>query len=148
MKSVMVAVPLIIAMFVSVAFGKGDLSRVAPEVITVEMGTDNGRMYFRPNHLDFETGKAYKLVLRNIDTVKHELEANEFVEKVFTRKVQVMDQGRLVAEIKGNVREIEVGPRSQVEWYFVPVQTGKELAMECALKGHKEAGMHGVIDIY
>ena len=141
MKSVIVVVSLMLAVLGSVVFGKGDLSRVAPEVIAMEMGTDDaGRVYFRPNRLDFETGKAYKLVLRNIDTVKHEVEAHEFVEKIFTRKVQVMDQGRLVAEIKGDIREIEVGPRSQVEWYFVPVQTGRKLKMECAFKGHKEAG--------
>ncbi|MDH3671228.1 MAG: hypothetical protein OES46_08670 [Gammaproteobacteria bacterium] len=117
MKSLIVVVSLILAMLGSVAFGKGDLSRVAPEVITMEMGTEGGRMYFSPNYLIFETGKAYRLVLRNIDKIKHEIEVPEFVEKIFTRKVQVMDQGRLVAEIKGNVTEIEVGPRSQVDRY-------------------------------
>ena len=53
----------------------------------------------------------------------------------------------MLAEIKGAVREIEVGPGGEVEWYVVPVQTGKNLAMECALPGHKEAGMIGTITI-
>jgi uncharacterized cupredoxin-like copper-binding protein len=45
------------------------------------------------------------------------------------------------------VREIEVGPKGEVEWYVVPVQTGKDLSMICALPGHKEAGMVGTITV-
>ncbi len=57
-------------------------------------------MYSKPNHLDLETGKAYKLVLRNVDKVKHGIAVPEFTEKVFTRKVEVNDyDGKMVAEI-------------------------------------------------
>ncbi len=133
----------------SLAMAKGDLSRANPETIVIEMGTAAQWMYFKPNHLDLETGKAYKLVLRNVDTVKHEVEAPGFTEKVFTRKVEVKDRdGKMVAEIKGAIREIEVGPGGEVEWFIVPVQTGKALAMECAIPGHKEAGMRGSITLY
>ena len=130
------------------AMAKGDLSRANPETIVIEMGTVGQGMYFKPNHLDLETGKAYKLVLRNVDTVKHEVEVPEFTEKVFTRKVEVKDHdGKMLAEIKGAIREVEVGPGGEVEWYVVPIQTGKNLEMECALPGHKQAGMHGTITI-
>ncbi len=132
----------------SLVMAKGDLSRANPETIVIEMGTAGQRMYFKPNHLNLQTGKAYKLVLRNVDKIKHEVEAHEFVEKVFTRKVEVKDQdGKMLAEIKGSVSEIEVGAGGEVEWFIVPVQTGKDLAMECALPGHKQAGMHGTITI-
>lgn len=139
------AVPVACA---SGAYAAGDLSRANPEKIVIEMGSDGQRMYFRPNHLEFETGKAYKVVLKNSDKIKHEVEANEFVEKIFTRKVEVLDHdGQMLAEIKGNVSEVEVGPGGEVEWFIVPVQTGKNLAMGCALPGHKEAGMVGTITI-
>ncbi len=106
------------------------------------------RMYFKPNHINLEIGKAYKPVLRNVDNVKHEIEVPEFTEKVFTRKVEVKDHdGKMVAEIKGAIREVEVGPGGEVEWYVVPIQTGKNLEMECALPGHKQAGMVGTITI-
>ncbi|TDJ72648.1 MAG: biphenyl 2,3-dioxygenase [Proteobacteria bacterium] len=132
----------------SLAMAKGDLSRANPETIVIEMGTAGQRMYFKPNHLDLETGKAYKLVLRNVDKVKHEIEVPAFTEKVFTRKVEVKDHdGKMLAEIKGAIREVEVGPGGEVEWYVVPIQTGKNLEMECALPGHKQAGMHGTITI-
>lgn len=53
----------------------------------------------------------------------------------------------MVAEIKGSVREIEVAGGGVVEWFFVPVQNGKNIPMECAIAGHKEAGMVGTITI-
>lgn len=136
----------------SPALAAGDLSRADPIEIVVEMGSASDAaeksMYFKPNRLDLETGKAYKIVLRNTDKVEHELVFGEFGERVFTRKIEIADaSGGLVAEIKGNVTEIEVGPGKEVEWYIVPVQTGENLPIECEIEGHKEAGMVGTVTI-
>lgn len=129
-------------------YADGDLSRANVQTVVMEMGTKDGKMYFNPKHLNFKTGQAYKIVLRNVDNIKHEVEANGFVEKIFTRKVEVKDKSDgLIAEIKGSIREIEVGPMREVEWYVVPVQPGKDIEMVCALPGHKEAGMHGLITV-
>ncbi len=148
MKSAIFAVSLALTVPGSLAFATGDLSRNNLNTIVVEMGSVGESMYFKPNHLELETGKAYKLVLKNVDDVEHEFEAPEFVEKVFTRKVEVKGpNGKMLAEIKGSIREVEVGPGGEVEWYIVPVQTGKNLELVCAIPGHKEAGMHGTITI-
>ena len=137
-----------VVMLTSGAFAAGDLSRADPKEIVIEMGTSDDGMYFKPNHLDLETGKAYKIVLRNVDGVKHEFPGHELIEKLFTRKVEIADpSGNLVAEIKGNVREIEVGPNREVEWFIVPIQTGENIPMECEIEGHKEAGMFGTVTI-
>jgi uncharacterized cupredoxin-like copper-binding protein len=144
-KLVMTSLALILA---PMAYADGDLSRANVQTVVMEMGTRDGKMYFEPNQLNFKTGQAYKIVLKNVDTIKHEVEANEFVDKIFTRKVEVKDKnGGLVAEIKGAIREIEVGPMQEVEWYVVPIQPGKNIEMVCAIAGHKEAGMHGLITI-
>ena len=148
MKSAIFAVSLALTVPGSLAFATGDLSRNNLKTIVVEMGSVGESMYFKPNHLELETGKAYKLVLKNVDEVEHEFEAPEFVEKVFTRKVEVKGpNGKMLAEIKGSIREVEVGPGGEVEWYIVPVQTGNNLELVCAIPGHKEAGMHGAITI-
>ncbi len=148
MKSAIFAVSLALTVPGSLAFATGDLSRNNLKTIVVEMGSVGESMYFKPNHLELETGKAYKLVLKNVDDVEHEFEAPEFVEKVFTRKVEVKGpNGKMLAEIKGSIREVEVGPGGEVEWYIVPVQTGNNLELVCAIPGHKEAGMHGAITI-
>ena len=48
----------------TVAHAAGDLSRQEPIEVTVDLGQP-GRHAFAPNQLRFETGKLYKLVLRN-----------------------------------------------------------------------------------
>ena len=137
--------------FASPAFAAGDLSRADPIEIVIEMGTSENAdkpMYFKPDHLDLETGKAYKIVLKNTDEIEHEFAGHELFEKVFTRKVEITGaSGELVAEIKGGIVEIEVGPGKEVAWFIVPVQTGKDIPMECLIEGHKEAGMVGTVTI-
>lgn len=133
----------------SAAFAEGDLSRNNPIEVVMEMGTDASgeKMYFKPDHLEFETGKAYKFVLKNVDDVKHEFESHELVQRIFTRKVEIENADGLVAEIKGQISEVEVGPHQQVDWYFVPIQPGEDLESTCAIEGHAEAGMHGTVTI-
>lgn len=148
MKTLLTVTALAALVTVPAVHAAGDLSRNNPQEIVMEMGSSGSKMYFKPDHLDLETGKAYKLVLKNTDKIKHELDAHEMVEKVFTRKVEVADKDdNMIAEIKGKVTEIEVGPGGTVEWFFVPVQTGNNLPMDCAIEGHKEAGMVGTITI-
>lgn len=127
----------------------GDLSRANPAEIVIEMGEiDAKHMYFKPNHIDLETGKAYKIVLKNVGKIKHEFASEELVEKVFTRKVEVIGpDGKMLAEIKGSIREVEVAPGGVSEWFIVPVQPGKDIEMVCEIEGHKEAGMHGTVTI-
>ena len=146
-------IPLILAVsafvFASGAYAAGDLSRADPAEIVIEMGQQDAKhMYFKPDHIELETGKAYKISFRNSDKIKHEFAAPEFVTKVFTRKVEVLGaDGKTIAEIKGAINEVEAAGGGTVEWFMVPVQTGKDIPIECAIEGHKEAGMVGTITI-
>ena len=134
---------------VTPAYADGDLSRADATEIVIEMGQQDAKtMFFKPNHIELVTGKAYKIVLKNIDKVKHEFAAPEFVNKVFTRKVEVLGaDGKMVAEVKGAITEVEVAGGGTAEWFIVPIQTGKDIPMECAIEGHKEAGMFGTVTI-
>jgi uncharacterized cupredoxin-like copper-binding protein len=145
--AILLAVPML--GLATAAYAGGDLSRADPMEIVIEMGqVDVKHMYFKPSHIDLETGKAYKIVFKNIDKTKHEFAAPEFVSKVFTRKVEVLGaDGKMIAEVKGAINEVEVAPGGTVEWFIVPIQTGKAIATECAIEGHKEAGMVGTVTI-
>lgn len=131
------------------AIAAGDLSRANVIDVPIEMGTNDSGMYLKPNNFEFVTGQAYKLVLTNVDEIKHELSLNEMGERIFTRKIEIADEkGDLVAEIKGLIREVEVGPGKTVEWFIVPVQTSDEpVEITCELPGHLEAGMHASVVI-
>jgi uncharacterized cupredoxin-like copper-binding protein len=137
------------------ADASGDLSRQTPIEVTVELGKP-GQHVFLPNRLTFETGKLYKLVLKNPSSDAHYFTSHAFTQLIFTRKVQVVQQreGKPVtlAEFKGAIREIEVYPGETAEWWFVPVATGRVTDLRCGIVGtdgktHADHGMVGEIVI-
>ncbi len=142
MKYLSFAASILAAAIATPALAEGDLSRANVIEVHMEMGSNDDGMYLSPANYVFETGQAYKLVMTNVDEIKHELALNEMVERIFTRKIQVEDaDGNLVTEVKGAVWEVEVGPLQTVEWYFVPVQTMDEVEITCEIAGHYESGM-------
>lgn len=138
-------------------FAAGDLTQQTPEEVRVELGAkDSNEHRFHPSDLTFETGKLYRLVLHNPSKAKHYFTSLEFANRVYTRKVQVMDKSgadrKPLAEIKGAIREIEVYPGGTTEWWFVPVATGKLTDLHCHVKDddghtHEQKGMTGTITI-
>ena len=137
------------------ALAAGDLSRQTPIDVTVDLGSP-GKHEFAPKQLKFETGKLYKLTLRNSSSDPHYFTSHAFSQMVWTRKAQVVQQrdGKAVtlAEFKGAVREIEVYPGHAAEWWFVPIAAGRITDLRCDIKGadgktHAELGMTGEIVI-
>ena len=94
---------------------------------------------FEPKQLKFETGKLYKLILRNQSSDPHYFTSHNFSQMVWTRKVQVVQvrDGKPVtlAEFKGAIREIEVYPGHAAEWWLVPVQAGRTADLRCGITG-------------
>jgi uncharacterized cupredoxin-like copper-binding protein len=137
------------------ALAAGDLSRQDPIEVTVNLGQP-GKHVFEPSRLKFETGKLYKLVLRNPSSDPHYFTSHAFTQLIFTRKVQVVQQREgkpaVLAEFKGAIREIEVYPGQTAEWWFVPVAAGRVTDLQCGIKAadgktHAEHGMAGEIVI-
>ena len=146
---------LIGAFALAAAHAAGDLSRQTPIEVVVELGQPSPHA-FSPSKLRFETGKLYKLVLRNESNDPHYFTSHGFSQMIFTRKVQVTQSrdGKPVtlAEFKGAIREIEVYPGHAAEWWFVPVAAGRVADLQCGIvgtdgKSHAEHGMTGEIVI-
>jgi uncharacterized cupredoxin-like copper-binding protein len=105
-------------------------------------------MRFMPNAIELETGKLYRLVLHNASSTPHYFSSEGLARAVFTRKAQVLGpDGKTIAEIKGNIVEIEVFPGGTAEWWLVPVKAVTLNDLKCTIKGHAEAGMVGTIRI-
>jgi uncharacterized cupredoxin-like copper-binding protein len=146
---------LVLATGTVCAQAAGDLSRQEPIEITVDLGRP-GQHVFEPNRLRFDTGKLYKLVLRNPSEDPHYFTSHGFTHLIYTRKVQVVAQreGKTapLAEFKGAIREIELYPGQTAEWWFVPVATGRVTDLRCGIvakdnKTHADHGMIGEIVI-
>jgi uncharacterized cupredoxin-like copper-binding protein len=134
------------------ALPAGNLAEQEPIEVRVQLGTEDGDLKFVPDSLAFETGKLYKLVLTNPSKMKHYFTSLGLASRVYSRKVQVVDEGGTKAEIKGDIREIEVYPGGTAEWWFVPVATGELDDLHCHVKEedghtHAEKGMIGTIAI-
>lgn len=139
----------------TVAQTAGNLAAQEPIVVTVELGRP-GEHAFVPNKLRFETGKLYKLVLKNTSNDPHYFTSHGFSQMIFTRKVQVTqardDKAVTLAEFKGAIREVEVYPGHSAEWWFVPVAAGRVTDLRCGVigrdgKSHADHGMVGEIII-
>ena len=129
-------------------FAEGDMTAQDPIEVVVSLGNVNNKLRFFPSTLAFETGKLYKLIIKNPSKQKHYFSAEGLSRSVFTRKVQIVNASNdTLAEVKGVVNEIEVYPNGIAEWWFVPVKTLKGSPLHCSIKGHTEAGMTGTITI-
>lgn len=138
-----------------VARATGNLAGGEQVHVEVQLGTPDGQHVFVPNRLRFETGRLYRLVLRNESRAPHYFTSDEFAARIFTRKVQVTQRGPegrevTLAEFKGAIREIEVYPGYQAEWWFVPVATGRITDLRCGIvaadgRTHTAHGMQGEI---
>lgn len=117
--------------------------------VRVETGTKEGALQFSPNRLRFERGVYYKLIIHNPSPLSHYFTSDAFSTHIFTRKVESLDsQGNTIAEIHGDVRDIELAPGATVAWYFYPMIKGEKLKLYCHKEGHEEQGMVGEIEIY
>lgn len=98
------------------AHAAGDLTRQTPTDILVRLGDEDGRMRFYPDTIRVETGKLYRLRLINRSPHPHYFSSENFARGIFTRKVESLAaDGERQAEIKGQIREIEVFPGGVVE---------------------------------
>ncbi len=126
---------------VSGAAAAVDLSEQEPIEVNVALGSAGGALRFIPSDITFEAGKLYIVVLKNPSPAKHYFSPPGFAASVWTRKIEVGN-----TEIKGDVREIELKPGGEAEWFFVPVKAGT-YELRCTIPGHAEAGMVGKLTV-
>tara|TARA_B100000900_G_C20293991_1_gene599333 strand:+ start:76 stop:540 length:465 start_codon:yes stop_codon:yes gene_type:complete len=135
-------------------FAAGDFTMMKPISVEIEMQSSNNVHVFSPNRIRLETGKLYKIRVFNNSNEKHYFSSKKFAESVFTRKVQILKDGKKIAEVKGIIAEVEVFPYSVIEWWVVPIRTGIFDDLHCHVKDvrtgktHNQLGMNGVISIY
>ena len=122
-----------------------------PEAIEVrvETGSADGHLRFVPDAFRFQRGKYYKLVIHNPSPMAHYFTSDGLATRVFTRKVEFMDAGgNTVAEVHGDIRDMELLPGATLAWFFYPMTKGTGIRIYCHKEGHTEAGMVGEIEIF
>ena len=138
MRSIVLGL-VVVLLSATLVWAGGDLSRQSPVTLKVILGDRSNEYALLPKTWNLETGKLYKVTFVNQGKIKHEWAAPEFALTIWTRKVEVGG-----VEIKGVINEIELGPGTTADWYFIPIRT-VTFEMACEIEGHKEAGMVGKI---
>lgn len=140
-----------LALFLSLACvtaqGAGDLTKQEPTRVTMVLGTAKGEHRFTPDMLTLETGKLYALRLENPSSNDYYFGSQGLADAVYSRKVVVLGaEDKVVAEVYGPARRVELKAGSVVEWWFFPVRTGRfEDVM--STRTHTEAGMRATIEV-
>lgn len=143
MRSISALVLLTIA---NLCFAMGEGPRAIE--VKVSVGTEDGKLVFIPDHLEFERGKHYKLVLTNPSSKDHYFSSDAFGTHIHTNKVEVADKsGKTIAEVHGAVHALELKPGATVEWFFYPMRNGENMKLYCHKGDHEEQGMVGTITI-
>ena len=120
----------------TVTVAKADLTQQEPIEVRVNLGNAEGARVFDPPGITFETGKLYSsfcTIRARPSTISPH---PGLADRVFTRKVHVMDAegAKAVSEIKGTIREFEVFPGGTAEWWFVPVAAVGGTELYCHVK--------------
>jgi uncharacterized cupredoxin-like copper-binding protein len=124
-----------------------DLTKQEPVTVTIRLGEVEGQHRFTPDSLTLEAGKLYTLRLENTGTQPYYFGSAGLADAVYTRKVVAKDAaGKVVAEIYGPVRRIEISAGHTAEWWFVPVRTGR-FDDVTSTKKLAEAGMRAAIEV-
>jgi uncharacterized cupredoxin-like copper-binding protein len=67
----------------------GDLTKQDPIEVTVQLGNPANELRFFPGKIELETGKLYRVVIKNPSPQKHYFSSENLSQSVFTRKVRI-----------------------------------------------------------
>ena len=143
------ALPLILAACLAAApaVAAGDLTKQDPTPVTLTLGTAEGAHRFTPDTLNLETGTLYALRLHNAGKNPYYFGSQGLADAVYSRKVVVLGpDGGILAEVYGPVRRMELKPGATVEWWFLPVRTGR-FDDVMSTRSHTEAGMRATFEV-
>lgn len=110
------------------------------ETIVIELGDH----IYEPDELKLKVGKPYKLVLRNIGEVAHDMVGGSFFdEHVIALRMVNSRVGRVMAD---HINSVFIRTNNEAELWLVPIKAG-EFTFFCSLPGHRDGGMEGTIHI-
>ncbi|MDQ7850664.1 MAG: plastocyanin/azurin family copper-binding protein [Armatimonadota bacterium] len=151
---------LVTALLVLVALA-GPAAPAAKQKVTVTMGEDGPRMFFRPAQVTLQAGVETEIVLVNRGKLKHEFMVyappkpgtsrdalHEWAEdNNYFKALEVKVEGSGLEVEAKELIEIELAPGRSAEVKFTPKKTGT-FEMACLVKDpvdHYQAGMKGTL---
>jgi uncharacterized cupredoxin-like copper-binding protein len=120
--------------------GEPATASAATTTVEVEMFDAGGRMGFKPDRVEVESGTVVKFIIHNRGAASHEFVLGDSAENA--AHARMMRQMPDMKHDDPNAKTLDPGATASLAWRFT--HRG-EFEFACLLPGHYEAGMHGVV---
>ena len=142
--SVILATPLLAAAHEGEHFSAGEPGdpKQPARVIKVVMREDAKKMLFDPAHVIVRKGEQIRFVLSNDGTESHEFVLATVAEN--NKHAQLMKKYPHMEHDDPNAKRLTPSTEGEIVWKFTKRGT---FEYACLIPGHREAGMHGTIDV-
>ena len=142
--SVIVAAPLAVVAHEGEHFSAGEPgdAKQAARVIKVSMREDGKKMLFEPAHIAIRKGEQIRFVLFNDGTENHEFVLATFEEN--KKHAELMKKFPKMEHDDPNAKRLTPFTEGEIVWKFTKRGT---FEYACLIPGHREAGMHGTIEV-
>jgi uncharacterized cupredoxin-like copper-binding protein len=110
------------------------------EELIIELGDHS----YTPQDFTLKVGRPYKLVLKNVGGVAHDMVGGSFFGKdVIALRMINSVVGRVTAD---TITSIYIRPKMAAEIWLVTLKEG-EFSYFCSVPDHRESGMEGIIQV-
>lgn len=122
---------------------------LAPVELDLSMGLSEPHSDYllMPNHFEMKLGTLSKMYIRNPSRVTHYFSAGDLTYGAFTRRLEMVVDGKRILEHKRTIAKMKIPPGAVVEWTFVASRLGKHLKFYCFLPEHRKQGMVGTVAV-
>lgn len=142
--SVILAAPLLAAAHEGEHFLAGEPGnpKQPARVVKVSMREDGKKMLFEPAHITIHKGEQIRFVLFNEGFESHEFVLATFEEN--KKHAELMKKFPKMEHDDPNAKRLTPFTEGEIVWKFTKRGT---FEYACLIPGHREAGMHGTIDV-
>ena len=110
--------------------------------VTVVMSDSDGTMKFSPERLDVKKGEQVRFVIQNKGALKHEFMLASVKDN--DKHAEMMKKFPDMEHDDPNAKSVDPGKTAEIVWRFTKAGT---FEFACLIPGHREAGMHGVVNV-
>ena len=122
--------------------GEPDNSKKPARVVQVTMREGDGKMLFIPDQIDARKGEQIRFIIRNNGLLKHEFMLASVQDN--DKHAELMKKYPDMEHDDPNGKSIEPGKVTEIVWRFSKAGT---FEFACLIPGHREAGMHGMVNV-
>ena len=111
-------------------------------IVTVTMREGDGKMLFIPDQIEIRKGEQIRFIIRNNGLLKHEFTLASVQDN--DKHAELMKKYPDMEHDDPNAKSVEPGKTAEIVWRFS--KAGK-FEFACLIPGHREAGMHGFVNV-